>query len=121
MTERMLSITVFEFILLSLATFRITRLIVFDTIITFIRKPFHEIIEEVNDDGTTATYLQIKGTGIKFWIGELLSCYWCVGVWVAAILLTSYIFLPIATSVIVYIFAIAAVASIVEAIISKFV
>ncbi len=27
---------------------------------------------------------KVKGKGLRKWIGELLSCYWCTGVWVSA-------------------------------------
>lgn len=117
----MISITVFEFILLSLSTFRLTRLIVFDTITVFLRKPFHEMIEETNEDGQVETYLHIKGDGLKFWIGELLSCYWCVGVWVSIILVVGYMMFPGIVGIVILILAIAAVASIIEMIVSKLV
>lgn len=113
------SITIFEFFLLSLASFRITRLIVFDTITTFLRKPFHEIVEEENEDGVVEKYLHIKGSGIKFWIGELLSCYWCVGVWISIILYSFLQVFPAFVGSIIIIFAIAAMASIVETVVSK--
>ena len=115
----MLSLSVFEFILLCLASFRLTRLIVFDTITTFIRKPFHEISEETNENGVVETYLNIKGTGLKFWIGELLSCYWCVAVWASIFLFFSYIYIPVIAGPLIVILSIAAVASIIEAIVSK--
>ncbi len=115
------SLTVFEFILLCLASFRLTRLVVFDTITTFIRKPFHEISEETNENGVVETYLTIKGTGLNYWVGELLSCYWCVAVWASIFLFFSYIFIPYIAGPLIVILAIAAVASIIEAVVSKIV
>lgn len=52
------------------ATFRLTRLIVFDKITTFIRKPFHKIVEDQDEEGNRITYLEIKGKGLRRWIGE---------------------------------------------------
>ena len=116
-----MSISIFEFLLLCLATFRLTRLLVFDTITVFLRRPFHELIEETNTEGQVETYLHIKGDGLKFWIGELLSCYWCVGVWVAIFFVLAYTFIPVYVGPVVLILAVAGIASIIEMIVSKFV
>lgn len=42
-----MNLSVFEFLLLALATFRLTRLIVFDKITAFLRSSFIEEVEEV--------------------------------------------------------------------------
>ena len=76
------------------ATFRLTRLIVFDKITAFIRKPFHKIVEDQDEQGDTVTYLEIKGKGLQRWIGELLSCYWCTGIWCAVGIYFSYVAVP---------------------------
>lgn len=117
----LITISTFEFILLCLATFRFTRLIVFDSITIFLRKPFHEMIEETDEEGQVATYLHIKGDGLKYWIGELLSCYWCVGVWVSIFIVILYLNFPSIVGGVVLIFAIAGVASIIEMIVSRLV
>lgn len=49
----------------------------FDTITAPFRRLFHEEQEEVNEQGEVETYIIIKGEGLRSWIGELLSCYWC--------------------------------------------
>ena len=76
----------FEFFLITLATFRLTRLLVYDKITTFIRNPFHETREELESDGAVVEVLYVKGKGIRKFIGELLSCHWCTGMWCAAFL-----------------------------------
>lgn len=96
-----------------------TRLLVFDQITVFIRKPFHEIIEETLEDGQVETYLRVKGSGIRYLIGELLSCYWCVGIWSSLALFISYQVYPTIFMPIIVILAIAAVASIIEVMISN--
>lgn len=68
-----------SFILLSFAVFRLARLFVFDTIMAPLRSLFHEEKTETAPDGTTETYIVIKGKGIRAFIGELLSRYWCTG------------------------------------------
>lgn len=99
---------------IGLAAFRLTRLIVFDKITEFIRSPFFEVVEE--EDGA---YLVPASTGLRKWIGELLDCYWCTGIWVSAGLLFLYKFLPLGGEQIILIFAVAALASIVETVITK--
>lgn len=63
-------ITWFEFVLISLASFRLTRLLIYDKITSFIRRPFHEIIEEELPDGTVESYLHIKE---KVYVNGLVS------------------------------------------------
>lgn len=60
-------------VLLSLAVFRLARLLVFDTIMAPLRSLFHEEKEEKDADGNIETYIVIKGTGVRAFIGELLS------------------------------------------------
>lgn len=109
---------IFEFIILALASFRFTRLIVFDQITSFIRKPFFTE-EEVVEQGELAIYYTPYPNGIRGWIGELLNCYWCTGIWVAMIVYTLYFFFPYVMWHIMLIMAIAAVAAIVESILQK--
>ncbi|WP_449539509.1 DUF1360 domain-containing protein [Ferdinandcohnia sp. Marseille-Q9671] len=106
--------TIFEFILLGLASFRLTRLLVFDKITEFIRRPFHEVIVEELPDGNVEEYIQLKGSGLRRWIGELLSCYWCTGIWSTIFLYVIYtLYLPLSEPLIL-IFAIAGLAAIIE-------
>lgn len=108
-----------EFILLSIATFRLTRLFVYDKITQFLRNPFIHEYEEMLEDGTIETYIEIKGTGLRRFLGELLSCYWCTGVWCAAIIYAGYLTLPDYFSPIIIILSIAGCASFLEAVILK--
>lgn len=112
-------IEIVDFSLLALATFRLTRLLVYDKITQFIRKPFHYEYEKVLEDGTVETYFEIKGTGIQKFIGELLSCYWCTGVWCALFLYLGYLFIPNYFIPIIIILSIAGCASFLEAVLLK--
>jgi hypothetical protein len=100
--------------IMGLAAFRLTRLIVIDKITEFIRSPF---FDEVEEDGVI--YLQPKEEGMKKWIGTLLDCYWCTGVWVSAGLLAFYEIVPSIAIPFILTFAIAAIGSIIEVVISK--
>ncbi|WP_339215604.1 DUF1360 domain-containing protein [Ornithinibacillus sp. FSL M8-0202] len=108
-----------DFLIISLASFRLTRLIVFDKITSFLRKPFHEEIKEIDSDGNEITYIEIKGKGLRNWFGELLSCYWCTGIWAAAILLGLLYVWPTGSEILVLILAVAGAASIIESIVQR--
>lgn len=114
-----LYISAFHFLIITLASFRLTRLIVYDGITEFIRKPFHEIYEEVLEDGSTETYLKIKGTGFRHWMGQLLSCYWCTGIWCTAIIYICYSFFYPLAEPFILILAIAGCAAIIETIVTS--
>ncbi|MFZ0370516.1 MAG: DUF1360 domain-containing protein [Halobacillus sp.] len=83
------SITWLELLLLGLASFRLTRLIVDDFIMEWLRKPFfHTKVVEVKS-GEKEEWEIPNG-----WIGEGLSCQWCVGVWSALINFLLYYYIP---------------------------
>ncbi|MDQ0198208.1 DUF1360 domain-containing protein [Neobacillus ginsengisoli] len=88
-----MKISFLNLVILALASFRLTRLIVFDKITEFLRNPFFEEIEEKNEDGTIGIYYLPKGKGIRKFVGQLLSCYWCTGIWTSAgVVLLFYLF-----------------------------
>jgi hypothetical protein len=105
--------------ILIFASFRLTRLIVYDTITEFLRRPFHRTIEEISQDGKTETFIEIKGKGIRYWIGELLSCHWCTGFWCTVVIYFSYIYWPAYASPIITILAIAGCASIIQTLLDR--
>ena len=110
----------FLFVLFSLAVFRLTRLIVFDTIMAPLRNLFHDEVEEKDEKtGQIETYIVVKGEGFRAWIGELLSCYWCTGVWCTAILLILYALIPTAAEWLILLLAIAGFAGMLETLVSK--
>jgi hypothetical protein len=112
-----MNIDILDFIILALASFRLTRLIVFDKITEFLRDPFFDEVEEENDDGTMEVYYLPKGTPIKKFIGDLLSCYWCTGVWVSAAVVVGYLLLPVVFVPIILVLAVAGLAAILEALV----
>ncbi|MCY9374389.1 DUF1360 domain-containing protein [Bacillus spizizenii] len=105
--------------LLSLAVFRLTRLLVFDTIMAPLRSLFHEEKEEKDADGNMETYIVIKGTGMRAFIGELLSCYWCTGVWCAGFLILCRALIPQVAQWLILLLAIAGLAGIIETLVSR--
>lgn len=73
------SISVFDFILISLATFRLVRLFVYDSVTTFIKEYF-----------ASAT----RGPGRT--MHHLLGCPWCFGMWAGLFVVFFYFVMPMA-------------------------
>lgn len=83
--------TPFHFIILSLATFRLTRLFVADFITQWFRDLFMKKVV-VHDDLTNVDYVRCEKQpkGLRRIISDLLGCPWCVGVWMAFCTLLLY-------------------------------
>ncbi len=84
-----------DYALITLATFRIVRLVVYDKIFAFFREQFYDA-EEYKGKMVLTKPL----TGPRRTIADLLSCPWCFGVWASAMvaffyLLTPYVFFPV--------------------------
>ncbi|AOV07859.1 DUF1360 domain-containing protein [Sporosarcina ureilytica] len=109
----MTSINWIDFFILTFASFRITHFIVFDEITAFIRRPFMSEVFKEDPSGNTEKYIEIKGSGLRSWIGKLLSCYWCTGFWSALGVVLAYIYLPFAFPILL-VFAVAGAAAILE-------
>ncbi|MDR7076600.1 hypothetical protein J2Y03_001603 [Neobacillus niacini] len=109
-----MNIDLLDFMILTLACFRLTRLFVFDKITEFIRDPFFDEVEEETEEGTIETYYVPKGTPVKKFFGELLSCYWCTGVWTSVFVVAGYLLLPVIFVPTILVFAVAGLAAIVE-------
>ena len=74
-----------SFLILGLATFRLTRLVVNDTITAFFREQFYDVVET-----KTKRYLEKPSSGPRRTIAELLACPWCIGMWASATILFFY-------------------------------
>ncbi|EKD58378.1 MAG: hypothetical protein ACD_56C00141G0008 [uncultured bacterium] len=83
------SVAVFDFFMLTLATFRITRLLVHDLVLDFVRDQFEN---------------STHGLGLT--LHDLLDCPWCTGAWVALFVGFFYFTIPLAWPII-FIMAIA--------------
>jgi hypothetical protein len=83
-----------DLVILILASFRLTRLIVFDEITSFIRKPFLTVTYQENEAGQLVEQIEFKGKGLRYWFGMLLSCHWCVGIWSTLGVVMFYMYFP---------------------------
>lgn len=109
----MLGITWLNLVILILASFRLTHLIVYDKITAFLRKPFIETTYELNHQGEIEEVIKIKGSGLRYWIGSLLSCYWCTGIWATIAIILLYAFVP-NSHIVLVILAVAGAAALIE-------
>lgn len=75
--------------LLSIATYKLSRLIAKDRITSFARAPFACFKGESDRPGEVIE--EPRGEGIRRAIGELLVCPYCLGQWVGTGLLAAYI------------------------------
>jgi len=93
------------FVMIILASYRLTHLVVFDKITEPIRNLFLKKKEDENHE--------VKKVP-KSMLGYLLTCYWCTGIWSAILLCTLYIFLPSFAKFIIFVLSIAGGQAILE-------
>ncbi|HYG60647.1 MAG TPA: DUF1360 domain-containing protein [Symbiobacteriaceae bacterium] len=87
----------FDLALLMLASFRLTHLVVFDTITEPLRRQFSQ----------------------QPFTAELISCYWCTGVWVSAVLCAGYLLQPGWVRPLLLVLAVAAGQSLLEKLVQR--
>ncbi len=81
-----------------------------------LRRPFIDELEITEPDGGCINFYKSKGKGLRKWIGELLSCYWCTVYGFSAFLLVLYNWIPIVAEPLLALLAIAGAAAIIETI-----
>ncbi len=91
----------FDMVVLSLATFRIIRLVTFDKIFAFVREWF---MDKVGDEHKK------PAGGFRRLMAEMIECLWCTGLWAALLVSVLYFVNPLGTFFVV-ILAVAAVGS----------
>ncbi|HYF10508.1 MAG TPA: DUF1360 domain-containing protein [Candidatus Paceibacterota bacterium] len=89
------AISLADFLLIALATFRLTRLFVYDRITKWFRDLFLDSQEKILD-GVTYVERTAPENGPRRTISDLLGCPWCIGVWFALFASTLYFLTPFA-------------------------
>lgn len=85
------TITVLDLALITLASFRLIRLMVYDKITAFFREQFYDVLEQ------KGKILLVKpATGPRRTLADLLTCPWCIGVWATATVSFFYLLTPMA-------------------------
>lgn len=99
------ALSIVDYMLITLATWRLIRLFVFDSITKFFREQFSDVVKVGR-----GYRLDKPKTGPRRTIADLLSCPWCFGMWAAATVTFFYLLTPYAVFPIVLL-AISAVAT----------
>ncbi len=98
-------LTFTDFALITLATWRLIRLFVYDAITKFLREQFYDL-KKVGK----GMVLEKPKFGPRRTVADLLSCPWCFGMWAAAFVTFFYLLTPYAYYITIFL-AISAVAS----------
>lgn len=98
-------LTFTDFALITLATWRLIRLFVYDAITKFFREQFYDL-KKVGK----GMVLEKPKFGPRRTLADLLSCPWCIGMWAGASVTFFYLLTPYAYYVTIFL-AISAVAS----------
>ena len=84
-------LTVLDISLITLASWRLIRLFLFDAITKWFREQFWDV-KKVGKD----FILEKPATGPRRTIADLMSCPWCFGLWAASFMVFFYCLTPIA-------------------------
>lgn len=86
-------VTPFDALMLAFATFRVTRLLVYDKITRWFRELFSDnrVYEK---DGVSWVEVRPHGTGFRHTVYDLLQCPWCIGIWAALFTIFVYFVFP---------------------------
>ena len=90
------SISFFDLSLVVLATFRLTRLFVYDKITRFLRDMFFLSNESYTEQGVTYFPKKERTNGPLRTIYELLTCPWCFSIWAGLMVIFFYFLTPLA-------------------------
>jgi hypothetical protein len=97
----MKDMTLVHFLILTLAIYRLTRLVIEDTVLEKVR------------DKIWSRFPESHG------IGYLITCYWCTGFWVSSLVVISYIIVPVPALAISSILAFSSAAGLIAAWMNK--
>jgi Protein of unknown function (DUF1360) len=82
---------------LGIATHKLSRLVTKDTVTAVVRAPF-TTFEAPSGEGEV--HEQVRGEGLRHAVGELVTCPFCVSVWIATALAFGVLLLPRFTRVV---------------------
>jgi hypothetical protein len=84
-------LSVIDYMLITLATWRLVRLFVYDAATKFLREQFWDVVKVGR-----GYKLEKPKAGARRTLADLFSCPWCFGVWAAAIVTFFYLITPYA-------------------------
>ena len=94
-----------DVVLLGVATHKLSMLVAQDAVTSPLRAPFTELQEKESPKSVDE---KPRGQGLRRSIGELVTCKFCVGQWVASFFTYGLVFAPAVTRLVASIFAIVA-------------
>jgi hypothetical protein len=80
-----------DLLLSAVATHKLSRLITKDPVTSPLRAPFTRY---QGQSGPAELKEEVRGTGVRKTVGELITCPFCIDMWVATGLVAGFIFLP---------------------------
>ncbi len=102
---RLTELSLTDYVLVTLASWRLTRLFVSDAITKFFREQFWDVVKVGK-----GLSLEKPKVGPRRTLADLLSCVWCVGLWMSSTVIFFYLLTPYAIFPVAML-AVAAVAS----------
>lgn len=69
-------------IIIFLASYRLTHLVVFDKIFEPVRNLFVRRYYSISTEGLRIRY-ELQGGPVRGFIGMIMNCFWCAGIWVS--------------------------------------
>lgn len=106
------SVPPFDLLLMAFASFRVTRLIVYDKITRWFRELFADS-REFEEAGVRYVEVRPHGSGFRHTVYDLLACPWCIGFWSALAVAFGYFVFPWAWFVIFFL-ALAGMGSLIQ-------
>jgi len=91
--------------LLGLGTFKLSRLVSKDKVTSFLRSPF----TRPQRTGPDEVAEEPTGNGVKYAVGELLLCPYCISQWIGTALLAAYLYNARATRTVATLLAVVTV------------
>ena len=86
------SLTVLDIIILTLASFRVMHLCMYEPMTKFIREQFYDA--KVTKAGKVTLYTPERGP--RRTLVDLMTCPWCFGIWSTSIVIFFYLLTPLA-------------------------
>lgn len=80
-----------DVVLLGLATFKLSRIVTKEKVLEPVREPF---VESVSPGSGSEVNSRPAGTGVRRAVGELLTCPFCVSLWIATVLTVAFAVVP---------------------------
>jgi Protein of unknown function (DUF1360) len=97
------SLSLTDLLLVGTATHKLSRTITRDRVTAPVRAPFTTAAEDAGPDGATPE--KARGHGLRRAIGDLLTCPYCAGPWVAGALVCGLVAAPRTTRLFAGVFA----------------